>query len=392
MAGPLKVGIVGVGQRGLQHVEHLSRLQAEEEVRLVALADPFPENLEEQSIQSRAPSYRQGDATLYGSAGEMLREADLDAVWFVIPPNQHGGEIEIAAERGIAIFAEKPQTLFYDEAASQAEAIRRAGVLSTAGFQMRYEPWYVALREYTADKAVTSITMVHAGGIEGHGVKHTHTETMGGPGNRIWTANREWSGSSVVEAGIHQTDLMRYWTHDEIDWVQAAYVERDPSLHESEGDNPTAYTVVYGFKRGAVANLIFTRPARVYLNERYDYVLTTHSQVKFEDDLVAYGYVGDTYPPVDRPDASEVRQVLARGPQGDPMGGANSLELDRRFVEAVAQNRPDLLKNTFESSLNSLAAVLAANVSHELNGERIHLEEFTTGERFARYRARPDKS
>ena len=114
--------------------------------------------------------------------------------------------------------------------------------------------------------------------------------------------------------------------------------------------------------------------------------------VKFEDDLVAYGYVGDTYPPANRPEASEVRQVLARGPQGDPMGGANSLELDRRFVEAVAQNRPDLLKNTFESSLNSLAAVLAANVSHELNGERIHLEEFTTGERFARYRARPDKS
>ena len=30
----------------------------------------------------------------------MIREADLDAVWFVIPPNQHRGEIEIAADRG----------------------------------------------------------------------------------------------------------------------------------------------------------------------------------------------------------------------------------------------------------------------------------------------------
>jgi len=389
MPGPLKVGIIGIGQRGLQHVEHLSRLQADEEVRLVALADPYPENLDEQTIQTGATSYRQGETTLYDSADQMLREADLDAVWFVIPPNQHRGEIELAAERGIAIFAEKPQTLFYYEAAHQSEAIRASGVISTAGFQMRYDPWYVSLSEYTRERAVTSITMVDGGGIEGHGVKRTHTEEMGGPGNRIWTANRAWSGSSVVEAGIHQTDLMRYWTHDEIDWVQAAYVERDPALHDSEGDNPSAYTVVYGFKRGTVANLIFTRPGRVYLNERYDYILTTHSQIKFEDDLVAYSYEGDVYPPSERPSAADVRHVLASGPHGNPMGDENSLEIDRKFTEAVTQNRPELLMNTFESSLNSLAAVLAANVSHELNGERIHLEEFTTGERFSKYRSRP---
>ncbi len=98
MPGPLKVGIIGIGQRGLQHVEHLSRLQADEEVRLVALADPYPENLDEQTIQARAKSYRQGETTLYDSADQMLREADLDAVWFVIPPNQHRGEIELASE------------------------------------------------------------------------------------------------------------------------------------------------------------------------------------------------------------------------------------------------------------------------------------------------------
>ena len=65
MPGPLKVGIIGIGQRGLQHVEHLSGLQADEEVRLVALADPYPENLDEQTIQTGATSYRQGETTLY---------------------------------------------------------------------------------------------------------------------------------------------------------------------------------------------------------------------------------------------------------------------------------------------------------------------------------------
>ena len=71
------------------------------------------------------------------------------------------------------------------------------------------------------------------------------------------------------------------------------------------------------------------------------------------------------------------------------MGEENSLEHDRKFAEVVTQNKPDLLMNTFESSLNSLAVVLVANMSHKLNGEHIYLEEFTTGEWFSRYRTRP---
>ena len=34
MAGPLRIGVIGVGQRGLQHVEALAQLQREEVVRL----------------------------------------------------------------------------------------------------------------------------------------------------------------------------------------------------------------------------------------------------------------------------------------------------------------------------------------------------------------------
>ena len=39
--------------------------------------------------------------------------------------------------------------------------------------------------------------------------------------------------------------------------------------------------------------------------------------------------------------------------------------------------------------MNSLVAVLAANVSHELNGERIYLKAFASERRFAPYRQRP---
>ena len=175
-----------------------------------------------------------------------------------------------------------------------ADAIEDAGVPATVGFQMRYDPWYIAISEFLSDKWTASVTLVNAGGIEGHGRKHTHAELRGGPAHRVWTGDRNWSGTSVVEAGIHQTDLIRFWTGDEIEWVQAAYTERPDDLHAVEGDNPIAYSVSYGLSGGGVGNLILTRPVGVFHPERYDYILTTHAMIKFEDDLVVYGGEGPT--------------------------------------------------------------------------------------------------
>ena len=62
----LKAALVGVGQRGLDHVECLSLLQADEELRLAALVDPFLANLSECKIQASAPSYKQEETELFG--------------------------------------------------------------------------------------------------------------------------------------------------------------------------------------------------------------------------------------------------------------------------------------------------------------------------------------
>ena len=389
MAGPLKIGLVGVGQRGLQHVEALAQLQREEVVRLTALADPFPENLDFEKISRSAPNFLEAGVERYSQADDLIENAGVDAIWFAMPPNQHRGEIVRAARRGIAVFAEKPQSLFLDEVLEMADEIDAAGVPATVGFQMRYDPWYTAIREYMSDKWTASVTMINAGGIEGHGQKRTHTELRGGPAHRFWTGDRQWSGTSVVEAGIHQTDLFRYWTGDEIVWAQAAYSERPEDLHAAEGDNPIAYTVSYGLSGGGVANLILTRPAGVFHPERYDYILTTHSLIKFEDDLVVYGDDDSVTSLGDRAAGDVQRRVLATGPHADPMQFHNTLELAGRFVESVTSARPGLAHSSFRSGLNSLCAVLAANASHELGGERISLSEFAGSDEYARFRRPP---
>ena len=390
MAGPLRVGLVGVGQRGLQHVQSLVDMQSDEIVQLAALADPYPENLEDSKINRFVEGYSSANITMFDSADAMIESGLVDAIWFVIPPNQHKGEIERAAEREIAIFAEKPQSLYLEDIISQDAAITKAGVPSTVGFQMRHDRGYTDIHNYLSDKWVAAMTMIAEGAVEGHGVKHTRTEEQGGPSNRVWTANRAWSGTSIVEAGIHQTDIMRYWSDDDVEWVRATYTDRPAELHDTEGDNPIAYTVTYGMKKGGVANLLFTKPARSYYNGRFDYIIHTHGTIKLEDDFVDYTFEGD-WPPAENPTLADVRKVVSPGPHDSAMGRDSTRGISQSFAESISENDPSKRLNSFNSSINSLASVLAANISNDLDGEKIVIDEFINDDKYTQYRKNPNR-
>ena len=390
MTGPLRIGLIGVGQRGLNHISALTKLQQDEIVQITALADPYPENLTDSKIKGAVSAYSSSGIAMFDSADGLIESGLVDAIWFVIPPNQHRGEIERAAMREIAIFAEKPQSLFLDDIISQDAAITKAGIASTVGFQMRHDRGYTDIHNYLQEKWVAAMTMIAETSVENHGVKHTRTEEQGGPANRVWTANRAWSGTSIVEAGIHQTDIMRYWSDDEVEWVRATYTDRPAELHDTEGDNPTAYTVTYGMKKGSVANLLFTKPARSYYSGRFDYIIHTHGTIKLEDDFVDYRFDGE-WPPEERPTVDEVRHVISAGPHNTAMGAESTEGIAEAFATSIIEDKPENRLNSFNTSINSLASVLAANVSNDLDGEKIVIDEFINDDKYAQYRKNPNR-
>jgi predicted dehydrogenase len=382
MSLPVPVGLLGLGQRGLQHLRVLWRLQGEGVARVAGLADAWADNLAEEKIGRFVEGYRAQGIRTTTRFEELLADGGLDALYVCIPPNRHAGQVVAAARAGIHLFVEKPMSLYLDEALEMERAIREAGVIATVGFQQRYDVRNVAVREFLADKRVVMATEVSHGALEAHSVKHTPTEEVGGPGNRVWAASFEWSGSTVVEAGIHQLDLMRSWCGD-VTWVQAAYVPRDTDDIADGGDNPYAYAVTFGFASGAVGNLLMSRLRKVYHSDGFRSLLWSHGHIKFErEGPVAYFYDGP-YPPERPPPGDQLRHPLPLPPAVDPMDAIN-----RAFLQAAATRDPSPLRSTFSSSINSLAAVLAANVSHQRSGERIVLAEFLSGPRFAEYRVR----
>ena len=381
----VSIAVVGLGQRGLQHLNALWRL---DEAHIVALCDPLAGNLTENKIQQFVEGFSLDGIRTYSIFADLLTAGDFDAIYFAIPPSLHRGELLQAAQAGIHLFAEKPVSLFLDEMLEMERTIREAGIISTVGFQQRHDNWHIGIRNFLADKRLLMMTYVVNRTLEEHSTKHTHTETLGGPQNRVWTANRAWSGSTVVEAGIHQTDLMRFWAGD-ITWTEARFMQRAADDIEDGGDNPDAYSVTYGFESGAIAHLIMSRLRKTFWGDNYHDIMWDRGHLKIDggNGPVAYYYDGPYPPPEGKVDPTGLSHDLDLGPRNN-----TTLEIARAFVTAVGTKSEDPLLNTFTSSLNSHAAVLGANISDQLDGQRINLKDLLYSDDYHAFRKKPTKA
>ncbi|NJN82723.1 MAG: Gfo/Idh/MocA family oxidoreductase [Caldilineaceae bacterium] len=275
-------------------------------------------------------------------------------------------------------------SLYLDEALEMEKIIANADILSTVGFQQRFETRNEAVKSFLADKQVVMADYTLHAPLEAHSVKHMQTETVGGPKNRVWTASRAWSGGTMVEAGIHPLDLWRYWFGD-VEWVQASYVHRPPEAIIDGADNPYAYDATFGFANGAIGNLTLSRLRRVFHSDFAHRVLWDEGHLHLDqDEFVSYHYDGD-YPPAQRPDPASLRSVLPVAP------ARNSTDaIADAFVRAIAEDRPELIRSPFGDAMNSLAAVIGANISDELGGMRIQLHDLLNADQFSEHRRKPE--
>jgi predicted dehydrogenase len=124
----------------------------------------------------------------------MYEHAGLDAVFICTTPEAHDEGAIAAADRGIAVFVEKPLGLDEDGPARVAERIRAAGVPSCVGYQWRYLDVVDRARELLQSHPPQLVL----------GSWHEGT-----PGAKWWT-RKDVSGGQIVEQATHIFDLARY--------------------------------------------------------------------------------------------------------------------------------------------------------------------------------------
>jgi predicted dehydrogenase len=145
-AGPLRIGLAGLGSMGRNHLRILS---GREDISLAAIADPVAQVLE------AAPAGP--DTQRFGEPLAMIAEAELDAVVIAAPTTAHLALALAAIDRDVAVLIEKPLAGTIDEAVQIAAAAKRHGVPVQVGHVERFNPAVLELGRLIADGWLSSI-------------------------------------------------------------------------------------------------------------------------------------------------------------------------------------------------------------------------------------------
>ena len=258
----LKVGLVGVGRLGRVYARDLSARI--EETTLVAVADSNRELAERTAQDFDVPR-------AYGSADELLADADVEAVVIVSPTHTHRDVAIAAMKARKPTFCEKPLALTLKECRDIEEAVKQSGTFFQMGFMRRFDPGYTA-----AKKKIDS-------GAIGRPVVFKATSRDPFPPS-VEYANPASSVGILVDMGIHDLDLAR-WFMGEVDTVSAIGATLVYPELASVGDLDNAIaTLVFADGRLGVVDL--TR------NGIYGYDIST--ELLGTEGTIRIGYLRET--------------------------------------------------------------------------------------------------
>ncbi|MGQ0732512.1 MAG: Gfo/Idh/MocA family oxidoreductase [Acidobacteriota bacterium] len=188
----LRVGLIGLGRLGRVYARDLAgRIP---ETRLVSVADPSGSLAADIAAEFDVP-------TAHTDPMALIDDPIVDAIVIVTPTHTHREQVIAAAARGKPAFCEKPPALSLDEVREMKRAIESAGMFFQMGFMRRFDAGYAA-----AKKAIE-------GGRIGEPLvfKATSRDPFR---PSLEYANPASSGGMLIDMGIHDFDLARWFMGD----------------------------------------------------------------------------------------------------------------------------------------------------------------------------------
>ena len=228
----LRMAVVGVGEMGKRHAENLRRLVPH--AQLVAVADADGARAAQLAAELEIEHS-------YSTLEAMLEHPDIQAVLIATPDSLHANAVQAAARAGKDILCEKPLGLSVQTAQAALRAVADAGVRLQMGFMRRYDPAYaIAKQRIDAGEIGEPVIFKSIG-------RDKSMRPLRAYQSRI-------NGMLLYANTIHDFDLARWLTHDEVAEVHAfATVAIRPEI--AEFGDVVASTVNLRFHRGAIGNV-----------------------------------------------------------------------------------------------------------------------------------------
>jgi predicted dehydrogenase len=344
----VKVGIIGSGMMGREHIRNLLLFP---QVQITALADPVVSSLDAAlaTIGKGAES-----VGLFATAEEMLAGAELDAVIVASPNYTHRAVLAPLFDSGVAILCEKPLcTTLADGRWAVERAKGRAAVFWT-GMEYRFMPPAARFIDQVADGRV--------GRLVNLSIREHRFPFLVKVGD--WNRFSDKTGGTMVEKCCHFFDLMRLIMGGEAVRVYCSGAMDVNHLDERYGGKTpdiidNSYTVV-DFEGGGRAMLDLNMFADGAHNQEELTAVGDKARLEAfipDGDLVFSPRVGFNHPKqVEREHVPVDAAALKAGSHH----GATYYQL-QAFLKAVAGEGPVIV--TAEDGLRAVAIGVAAEIS-----------------------------
>ena len=135
----VKVGVVGAGIFGVNHLKAFRQLSYVGVAELSAVAE-----IDEKRAQWVEENY---GCPVYHDFNEMIEKSDIDAVTVVTPDHLHKPVVLAAAARGKHILVEKPLDTTVEGCREMVQAAKDTNVLLQVDFHKRYDPEHAAMEK-----------------------------------------------------------------------------------------------------------------------------------------------------------------------------------------------------------------------------------------------------
>ncbi|POA29763.1 MULTISPECIES: Gfo/Idh/MocA family protein [unclassified Pseudomonas] len=197
MSSPLRIALIGAGNMGQQHYQHLKTLN---EATLCAVADPGP-----QAVGIAA----EWGVPYFTDHRALLEQLKPDAVIVANPNNLHVSTALDCLAAGVPVLLEKPVGVHLDEVRTLVAASTATGVPVLVGHHRRHNPLIARAHELVRSGALGQLTMV------------TALWQVRKPDSYFETPWRREAGAGMLLTNlIHDLDLLRHLC-GEVHQVQA---------------------------------------------------------------------------------------------------------------------------------------------------------------------------
>ena len=206
----LKIGVIGCGGMGRNHIERITnRIQGAE---VVAVADTFEEN-------AKLGAEIAGCSKIYSEGKDLIHDPEVEAVLVVSPGFLHCGDVLEAISVGKRVFCEKPLCTTAEDCKKIMDAEIASGKhLVQVGFCRRYYVGYNQLKKEIATGKYGEPLMIHM----------THRAQS--------VALSYDTPMAVNDTCIHDLDLCHWLTGEEYDSVQVVFPKETKNTHENLRD------------------------------------------------------------------------------------------------------------------------------------------------------------